>query len=179
MNDVPIKLNTYPSMATKGDWELITYSGLVYFGLEINCPGTFQIVASTPGADSAYSEVFSITTNEGCYLLAITLSKSSVLIYEVFNAHILTQQESGDELIKCSYKIVDSKNENVYIDTIQELTSQEIEFGLHMETHGIKCLIVECYDFYYGFILSNNFQVFVSSVNEYKITLSSDEVGNI
>ncbi|OMJ95364.1 hypothetical protein SteCoe_1277 [Stentor coeruleus] len=166
-----IQLYAYPPLTTESIWELTTISGTSSFKLYFWCLGTFHLVASAKGFDSSYSQTYTRTSNNDCYPLTTTISKTSVLINEIFSISLYTQWSIGGNAISCYYKISDSKTETVYGETISELTSLETQFDIYMITPGVKNLIAECFDGEYSVYVTKSFQIYVSSSNDYSLVV--------
>lgn len=128
-------------------------------------------MASSQGLESAYSSTYTRTTNNDCYPLTITISKTSVLINEIFSINLYTQWSIGGSAISCYYKILDSKTEKIYGETISELSSEEVQLDIYMTTPGVKSLIAECADGGYSVYVTKIFQIYVSSSNQYRIVV--------
>ncbi|OMJ75676.1 hypothetical protein SteCoe_25114 [Stentor coeruleus] len=166
-----IRLYSFPSLTIESSWEVTTVNGIANFTLNFWCLGTFQIVATSKEIDTAYSKTFIVNTNDLCYPLTINLSKTSVLINETFKVNLYAQTNTSEKIL-CHYKIVDSNYENIYGNSESSLSVKEIEFEIYMKTPGIKNMIAECYGVNYNTYITNSFQIYVNSADDYKINMT-------
>lgn len=107
------------------NWEVITTEGTAEFELNFWCKGTFHIVASSQGINSAYSEAFISPDNDICSPLTITINKISVLVNEPLKVSLYTQWSIEGVAISCHYRIVDSHYEMVYGNSVTSSIVEE------------------------------------------------------